>query len=127
MSDELGILEGADDDLQDARDYSNAYLLRSPSERHSARKMWGFVIVGLFCVSTIGTLLLLGWAFWIDQKILFSGIDVNDTSERIITTDVVLRLINATVFQVGAASTGIIGWAFFGSKGWGMFKGRGKE
>lgn len=95
-----------------------------PGERGKARVQWGYSILALFLISTLGTLSLVCWAFYIDQKIIFQDIDLSTKPERIITTEVVLRLISATVFQVGAATAGIIGWAFFGSRGFEIFKGQ---
>lgn len=116
------LLDGAEVDLDPQDDPTTRFSEANPKEREKARGNWGWLILLLFFVSTVGTLLLVCWAFYIDQKIIFEQIDLSNKPERIITTEVVLRLISATVFQVGAATAGIIGWAFFGSKGFDIFK-----
>lgn len=90
------------------------------SERGKARNNWGTMVLILFTVSTIGTIALLVFAFCTDRAIAFHPEVLHNQDQRLITVEVVLKLIDATIFQVGAATAVIIGWAFFGSKASGL-------
>ena len=87
-------------------------------ERESVRKRWGNIILCLFVLSNLATLGLVYWAFYID----FNSAGHDAGADRIITTEVVLRLINASVIQVGATAVGIVVWAFSGLKGLTFFR-----
>lgn len=113
--DRLSLIDGYEVEIDPREHLESRYIsLRTPSQRRRFREGWMWTILILFCVSVVFTLGLTAFAFFVDYRITFSeDVLIAAPYDRIITTEIVGRLITATVVEVSLAASGIVSWAFF--------------
>jgi len=102
-------IDGVDDDTSVSH-VQDFVARRTP--RESFQRLWIIMIVCLFPLTTMSTLGLVAWAFYIDAKIALDGISPPQMESRVITGQTVQTLINATVIEIGSAVAALTAWGF---------------